>query len=160
MVTTLGKEGRQSAERETFTEVYKLLPVECWATFSRLWCFLDMNGRSSVREILSHVRDDSPHLCGHVAGVCHLPSVSISMCGTSNLRTVFWTSHFTFKSRYITILCISFASRDFNFSWAHFKENHKQKNAESQHTLSAVFSSLQRGDWNKSQPETLQVSLP
>lgn len=36
MVATLGKEGRQSAEHETFTEVYKLLPVECWATFSRL----------------------------------------------------------------------------------------------------------------------------
>lgn len=81
-----------------------------------------------------------------VTSPLEMAQISVSMCGTSNLRTVFWTFHFTFKSRYITILCISFASRDFNFSWAHFKENHKQRNAESQHTLSAVFSSLQRGD--------------
>lgn len=37
-----------------------------------------MDGRSSVREILSHVREDSPHLCGHVAGVCHLPSGDVT----------------------------------------------------------------------------------
>lgn len=163
IVATLDKEGRPSAEHETFTEVYKLLPVECWATFSRFWCFLNMDGRSSVREVLPRVRDDSSHLCWHIAGVpppLEMAHISILMCGTSNLRTVSWTLYFTFRSRYITILCISFASRDFNFSWAHFKENHKQKNAASQHTLGAVFFSLQRGDWNTSQPETLRVSLP
>lgn len=71
MVATLDKEGRQSAEHETFTEVYKLLPVECWATFSRFWCFLNMDGRSSIREVLPRVRDDSSHLCWHIAGVLH-----------------------------------------------------------------------------------------
>lgn len=69
MVATLDKEGRQSAEHETFTEVYKLLSVECWATFSRFWYFLNMDGRSSVREVLPRVRNDSSHLCWHIAGV-------------------------------------------------------------------------------------------
>lgn len=54
--------------------------------------------------------------------------ISIFMCGTSDLNCIlnfffFWT----FNSRCIAIPCISFASRDFNFSWAHFERKSQAK---------------------------------